>query len=132
MACTNLTLTKGDVLYLPRGTIHVATTRKSTSIHMTYQLQTKGQTWADINGQNVDKHNYWLLNLGQSSQITASAPLPYKQRQVSPINTQVNMQDRSLMLLLQRRVGEWTYRGTYGGYEVTSTKCLVQGTDPIP
>ena len=84
MSCTNLTLTVGDVLYLPRGMVHVASTSTSTSIHMTYQLQTKGQTWADIQPElgDVDGKAYWLLNLGQPSRITASAAPAYNQRQV--------------------------------------------------
>jgi hypothetical protein len=82
MSCTNLTLDAGDVLYLPRGTVHVATTTNTTSMHMTYQLQTKGHTWADLKyGElRVDEDSPWLLNLGQASRATSS--YGYKQREV--------------------------------------------------
>jgi cupin superfamily acireductone dioxygenase involved in methionine salvage len=82
MACTNLTLDAGDVLYLPRGTVHVATTSNTTSIHMTYRLETKGHTWADLKYEElrVDEDSPWLLNLGQMSRATSS--YGYKQREV--------------------------------------------------
>ena len=85
MACCQLTMTVGDVLYLPRGTVHVATTTNTTSIHMTYQLQSKGRTWAELSGldvESVDAETYWLLHLGQTSTATSLASPAYKTRQV--------------------------------------------------
>ena len=90
MSCTNLTLTAGDVLYLPRGMVHVASTSTSTSIHMTYQLQTKGHTWAELRYGNVpvDVSAFWLLNLGQPSSTSSSRTLPdsYLERTVSKLS----------------------------------------------
>lgn len=55
MDCKNVTMRRGDALYLPRGTVHVAETRDRTSVHVTYQLKVDGLTWADwLLGQCAD------------------------------------------------------------------------------
>ena len=85
MACKNITLTAGDVLYLPRGVIHVATTTNTTSIHMTYQLKTMRHTWAELSYADqpvLNDANYWLLYLGQSSQAAMLVEPAYRQLQV--------------------------------------------------
>ena len=46
MDCAEVTLWPGDVLYLPRGTVHFATTdAEEGSTHMTYQLMTDSSSW---------------------------------------------------------------------------------------
>ena len=49
MACQHVTLQRGDVLYMPKGIVHYATTRDNvTSTHLTVGLFRKGHTWRDI------------------------------------------------------------------------------------
>jgi hypothetical protein len=46
LACRNITLSAGDLLYLPRGVVHAAETDLNAgSSHMTYQLITKENSW---------------------------------------------------------------------------------------
>jgi len=49
MDCQQVTLHPGDVLYMPKGIIHYATTRANiTSTHLTIGLFRKGHTWRDV------------------------------------------------------------------------------------
>eukprot|EP00045_Choanoeca_perplexa_P018414 m.291110 g.291110 ORF g.291110 m.291110 type:complete len:1327 (+) comp17812_c0_seq4:4937-8917(+) len=117
MACSHFTMVAGDVLYLPRGTVHVATTSNTTSIHMTYQLQSKGHTWAELSGldvESVDAETYWLLHLGQTSTATSLANPMYRVRQ---------------------RRSSWNSKGSVGGCNGCEEECdesCDSSCDPCP
>lgn len=46
--CSTFVLTAGDVLYLPRGIVHVAHSGDHGSTHLTVSLDQKGLTWLDL------------------------------------------------------------------------------------
>jgi hypothetical protein len=50
MACETLSMEAGDVLYLPKGIVHYATTDADTtgSAHVTYGLKRAGHRWIDL------------------------------------------------------------------------------------
>ncbi|EDQ85702.1 uncharacterized protein MONBRDRAFT_38713 [Monosiga brevicollis MX1] len=49
MRCEHFTLSPGDVLYLPKSTIHFATTSpNTTTAHITLSLERQGQSWIDL------------------------------------------------------------------------------------
>ena len=49
MDCQELTLNRGDTLYLPKGIVHYATTRENiSSTHLTISLFREGHTWRDV------------------------------------------------------------------------------------
>jgi len=49
MVCQNATLAAGDVLYMPKGMVHYATTRANvSSTHLTIGLLRKGRTWREL------------------------------------------------------------------------------------
>jgi ribosomal protein L16 Arg81 hydroxylase len=49
MDCQQVTLRPGDVLYMPKGIVHYATTRANvSSTHLTVGIFRKGHTWRDV------------------------------------------------------------------------------------
>ena len=62
MNCHHVTLHPGDVLYMPKGIVHYATTRPNvSSTHLTIGLIRKGHTWQDVFQQQC------LLTVGDAS-----------------------------------------------------------------
>lgn len=48
MQCTTFTLSRGNVMYMPKGVVHYAVSKdKQGSTHITLSLQREGMTWAD-------------------------------------------------------------------------------------
>ena len=48
MDCTERTMGPGDVLYMPKGVVHMATTGDVASAHLTVSLPVQGRTWGDL------------------------------------------------------------------------------------
>lgn len=48
MVCVNLTLAPGDVLYLPKGLVHVAQADSAPSMHISIGLRESKNTWMNF------------------------------------------------------------------------------------
>mmetsp|Transcript_21125 Transcript_21125/g.38406 ORF Transcript_21125/g.38406 Transcript_21125/m.38406 type:complete len:441 (+) Transcript_21125:38-1360(+) len=46
--CTSFTMSGGDVMYVPFGTLHKAVTQDSYSVHLTVNIERQCYTWANI------------------------------------------------------------------------------------
>jgi len=67
IAMTEIELRKGDVMYLPRGTVHYATTRGSSSLHLTIGLYPI--EWREMIGAIVEESATSLHSLRRSVPI---------------------------------------------------------------
>lgn len=48
MACRNFTIQPGEVLYMPKGTIHHAITGGVDSVHLTISIGSQDGAWASV------------------------------------------------------------------------------------
>jgi hypothetical protein len=89
-------LVPGDVLYIPRGFAHAASTGEESSLHLTLSLRT--MIWAEVIAELCRSHVSFRRSLPPSATSSASA-LEYFTRELVPEITQLNVAD-----YLQRRV----------------------------
>ncbi|MGH3669236.1 MAG: JmjC domain-containing protein, partial [Pseudonocardiaceae bacterium] len=89
-------LVRGDVLYIPRGFPHVASTREDSSLHLTLNLRT--MIWAEVIAELCESHVSFRRSVQPTTTGSASAA-EYFERELVPEIARLN-----LATYLQRRI----------------------------
>lgn len=100
--CVNLTMTAGDVLYMPKGTVHFARTSDVGSAHLTLSLNRDGAAWGDLLLATLDDLAQ-TESKTRSKSVSAPAPASASQTGTLPAPGPAPSAARQLRALMRQR-----------------------------